>query len=152
MRRQTIQISVFPAIIAIGWLFSLATAVASAEPCACAPSPCVEDDEGASWIFEPAYFSDAIYTDSDRLSPLRPDLPGERLPLYPADNARIVRQCGCFSPHPELGQWGSDSPLRRMGIPLPGGRNALWTVGKSARALDIAVRFVAKSLWTGTIA
>jgi hypothetical protein len=57
MRRQTINFSVYPAFLATGWLFFLAAAVAGKEPCECGPSPCIADEEGASWIFLPSYYS-----------------------------------------------------------------------------------------------
>jgi hypothetical protein len=57
MRRQTLPFSVYPAIMTIVWLYSLAVAMCWAEPCPCTPSPCEEDEEGASWIFEPSYYS-----------------------------------------------------------------------------------------------
>jgi hypothetical protein len=55
MRRPSHRIYVFPMITA--WI-SFLTAVSSwAEPCPCVQSPCLEGDEGASWIFRPSYFS-----------------------------------------------------------------------------------------------
>ncbi len=57
MRRQTIRLSVYPAILISAWLYALLTATAWGEPCGCASSPCVEDDEGPSWIFAPSFYS-----------------------------------------------------------------------------------------------
>jgi hypothetical protein len=57
MRRQNIPFFSYPMITISIWLLLVTVVSAWAEPCNCALSPCEEGDEGASWIFEPGYFS-----------------------------------------------------------------------------------------------
>jgi hypothetical protein len=58
MSRYILQLSVFPAILITVGLFSLTALTAWAEDCQCiTPSPCDDDSDASSWVFEPSYFS-----------------------------------------------------------------------------------------------
>jgi hypothetical protein len=51
MRRQSLQIPVYPAIFIGFWLFLLLVAISRGEDCNCRPVECNDDDSGSSWIF-----------------------------------------------------------------------------------------------------
>ena len=57
MRRHNLRFSIYPAIMTTVWLLFPTVDAGGAEPCRCEPPPCAEGNEGASWIFQPSYFS-----------------------------------------------------------------------------------------------
>lgn len=58
MSRHPSLIPVFSAFFMIAALFTPAAAMALAEDCLCTtPSPCDDDADTSSWVFEPSYFS-----------------------------------------------------------------------------------------------
>jgi hypothetical protein len=57
MRWHIFLLFVYPALMVIACLCLFYTGVSGAEPCPSTPPTCDDEDQGASWIFEPSYFS-----------------------------------------------------------------------------------------------
>ncbi|MCC6125882.1 MAG: hypothetical protein IT426_13020 [Pirellulales bacterium] len=57
MRRLSFEIIGYLAILITAIVLFLATTTAWGEPCPCTPPPCEDGDNGATWIFQPSYYS-----------------------------------------------------------------------------------------------
>jgi len=121
MRCHGLRFSVSAAISTAAVIFWLAPVTAGREPCACVSSPCEGDDEGASWIFEPSYYSHDPETGQrvTQYSPL-PNVYAPEDPTYQESGFHYTQEIlrgpnGSVDGYHLIQSWGRGDQIRPYG-------------------------------------
>ena len=161
MRCQILRFTVFPAVTTMAAIFLWANITAGAEPCTALHPPARRMTRGPVG-FSSLHTIVTIRRRAKRITQYSP-LPNVYVtedPTYQESGFHYTQQIllgpnGSVDGYHLIQSWGRGDQIRPYGeweYPYRAGGTSLWTLGESARPVDVAVRFVAESVRPGAAA